>query len=225
MWLASRPTGCSAAESSRAFRRRPARASSSSVCRVTRTARTLRGPGAVSSLQRPACSDRASTRRSRHSSRKGSFRCSLQGAKAAGTRRSIWSDQTANYGLPSRPYLRRCYGSLRMPNTGHGYGLPSEPEVEISHVRGSSELQSRRVHPSRSGRLAGRCPSGEEAQSDLTSGARQQPAGADPAWPRLLRLMTSRWQDALSRQSADGTVEALEVAGTRREFSTRGRCS
>lgn len=71
---------------------------------------------------------------------------------------------------------------------------PTWPEGKETHVRRSSELQSSRTSSSSIGQLAARCPSGEEAQGEVTLGARQHASS---------RVCRCSWSYALPRALAD----------------------
>lgn len=76
------------------------------------------------------------------------------------------------------------------------------------------------------GRLAGRCPSGEEAQSENASGVGHRPeAVASYRVPfqrgRLGGLMMASGQDAHFRHPAGGRAHAREVAAYQRDHGTR----
>jgi hypothetical protein len=102
-------------------------------------------------------------------------------------------------------------------------GNPVTSKVVTTLDGRSSELQSRHRCIDTIGRLAARCPCGEQARGEVASGARQQiPAHLANQRGRVYcRLMMERWQDAHSRLPADGSLDGREVAGTQPDHKTR----
>lgn len=170
---------------------------------------TMPTPTASASLlrrrspMRPACSALRSGRPSPRSRRRGSSRCSTLAGR--GSRLDICCFSASRYGLLGSPYDAAAYGLPGMQYGQSAYGLPGSHEGRTTHVRRSaapwralpgatrslrslvcSRMDS--ITSSRIGRLAGRCPSGEEAQGELALGARQPRVGRLPAWSPLRRL-------------------------------------
>jgi len=211
MWRACQPTGCSEARCSRISPPHPGRVSYCCASAVTPTPQESPGRARTRSPQRRACSAPASARRSRRSSIRASSSSSLPAVKGAATRPDISSSLRASYGPLGSPYFGSSYGPLGMRFGGFGYGPLGSHEVDSSHREGSAELQGSQRCIAIIGQLAARCPSGEEAQGEVTSGVGHGLARSRSRW-----LVKVRWQDARSRRPACGSIDADDVAGTQR---------
>lgn len=225
MWRECQPTGCSGAVCSRTSPPHQDRVSSCCASGAMPTPRASAGRVRISSPRRPVCSALASARRSMRSWRRASSSNSRRAARAAGTRRTISSSSRASYGPLGSPYFWASYGPLGMQYVESGYGPLGGHEVNTSHGDESSELQSRRGCSSRIGPLAARWPSAEEAQGEVTSGARQgvQTAQPLPAWSRLLRAdegeVATGSRPSAGRRRTGGSLGAQRNSRTRVGFA------
>lgn len=172
---------------------------------VMRTLAALRGHVRSSSHVRRGCSDPGCAKRSPLSSIRASSSSSPRAVQGGATRRATWSSADRRYGPLGSPYRRSTYGPLGMPFAEMPYGPLGGQEVIHTHVRRSAvavralpgarrslrSLCAIRIISEASsviGRLAGRCPSGEEAQGDVALGARQPRTRCVPACSRSCRL-------------------------------------
>lgn len=164
------------------------------------TQRDSPSPGSRRSPKNRACSDRVSGRRSPHSSTVASSRSWTLAVRR--NQPGIGSRPRSAYGPLGSPYGGDGYGPLGMQYRPDRHGLPSGHEVRTTHVGRSaapwralpgatrslvcSRMDSRST--STIGRLAGRCPSGEEAQREVTLGTRQPHGRHVPACSRSCPL-------------------------------------
>lgn len=201
MWLAPQHGIFSAAGCSPISNSPRARAWCCSRSQTMRTRTGSRIHHRRRSHSKPGCSDLASGRRSRCFTTARSSRSSRR--VALGSQPDIGSRSTASYGLRGGLYLGVSYGLLGMQYRPDRYGPPRSHEVDISHVGCSSELQSSHTCITRSGQLAARCPSGEEAQGEVTSGVGHGLARSRSRW--LMRGESSGCaRDRAGRLSRDG---------------------
>lgn len=197
----------SAARCSATYPPRPGRAWSCCAYEATQTLRASAGQAKTRSRPRLVCSALASAKHSPRSWKWASFSSSHPEVRAAGIRRDIWSSFARTYWPLGSPYFRGGYGPLGMQYLSSGYGPLGGHEVITTHVPRSTGLSSldvvrpthrpTRPHPSlvakknlghAIGQLAARCPSGEEAQRDLTLRARKRATRHLPAWLRSCPL-------------------------------------
>lgn len=189
VWPARLSDRSSAAARSRSTTSRQGRASCCSRSRIAPTP-----PANRSLLKRPslwisACLDWAFGSRSRCSSRSDSSRSSSP--EARGDQPAIGSRFRRTYGQLCNPYLGRLTGNYRARNRRAATGNPVATKVVTAH--GPRSTASWRALPGATrslrslmcskgpssalidtiGRLAGRCPSGEEAQRDVGLEKRQ----------------------------------------------------
>lgn len=208
VWPAILQMQLSARSASRTWGSRLGRASCSCASGAMPMPVVSRGHARSSSLSRRGWSDPASAKRSQLSSRRVSSSSSAKAVRGAATRHDIWSLPSQAYGLLVSPYSGGAYGPLGMPFAYHRYGPLSGQEVRTTHVGGSTAAWRRLPAPTHSlrslacplnhlmreipviGRLAVRCPSGEEAQGALALGARKGVRAVHllPAWLRSCRL-------------------------------------
>lgn len=203
MWPARLSARSSAAERSRGTTSRQGRASCCSRSRIVPT--RLASRSRLRRLWRLilACLDSAFVSRSRCSSISDSSRSSS--LEVRGDRLDIGSRSRRTYGQLCNPYLGRLTGNYRACNRIAATGNPVATKVVTTHVlrsavavralpgarrslRSLCVIRMSSLTSSSIGRLAGRCPSGEEAQSDEALGARQRGTGRVPAWSLLRRL-------------------------------------
>lgn len=188
MWFVPQFGGCSVVAGSPASASRRASRSFSLSSSTTPMPRGSASPRNRRSQRSQGWNGLASAKPSPLSSTPASSRSSSPAGPAS--RPGIGSRRRSGYGPLGSPYGGRGYGPLGMPYRPNRYGPPSGHEVISTHVRGSAGLWRRLPAPTRSlrslvcsegpsmmlidtiGRLAGRCPSGEEAQPDVTLGAR-----------------------------------------------------
>ncbi len=165
--------------------------------------------------------------RSRVLSRSAQSSSTSRGARggrlATGSPTSLnWTDARASWRRSTSPIHGASWGSATSPTVGH--------EVRTSHVRRSAvamralpgarrSLRSLCVfteHPinrsSTIGRLAGRCPCGEQAQHAVTMGTRQRHGRHVPACSRSCRLPAALAGDD---EQERGWVSSLAVRGRR----------
>lgn len=203
MWLASQHDGSSAVASSNSDCPRT-KGSSSSRSSTEPTATASRGRHSFASRQTSASPDRRCRRRS------DGFSTS---ARSSSTNRAVRAGrlgiECARRVPRNLPDYRAGWWLSTCPTHGAGWWLvtcpPDGPEVIHTHVGRSAvavralpgarrSLRSlcaiRIIHaaPSRIGRLAGRCPSGEEAQGDVALGDRQTRSSRVSEWSRSCRL-------------------------------------
>lgn len=107
-------------------------------------------------------------------------------------------------------------GNYPARNSMFAMGNSVATKVEATHGDCSAELQSSRSCIAIIGQLAARCPSGEEAQGEVTSGVGHGLARSRSRW-----LVRARWQDAQSRRPAYGRLDADNVAATQPNRKTR----
>lgn len=212
MWSVPQYGGCSAAAGSPDSGSRPASRSFSSYSSTTPTQRASASPRNRRSQKNQAWNGQAFAKPSPLSSTAASSRSSSQVDLAS--RPGIGSRQRSGYGPLGSPYGGRGYGPLGMPYRPNRYGPPSGHEVISTHVRGSAGQWRRLPAPTRSlrslvcskgpsmmlivaiGRLAGRCPSGEEAQPDVTLEARRgRMSNASVSRRSLLRRLPATLAD------------------------------
>lgn len=238
MWRASRHAGCSAKASERTTSPRRKR-SSCSLCSTTSARTGSRGARNGTWRGISASPASGSGKRNFVSWHAG---CSSSTKRVGlGARRGSGSGTFERWNLSSHltGWSRRtCQVSpaSRMLSTCR----PTWPEGKDTYVGRSAHVHRFRlarpahrperafpssrsiiVPSSRIGPLAARCPCGEQAQGDLTLGARQQiPAHLTTQRGRVYyRLMTTSWQDARPRLLAIRPRDGW--AGYQREFSTR----
>lgn len=222
MWHESQPAGCCAAASVSSTSRRWKR-SCSSRSSITSTRAGSRGAHRPTS---PATSGSRVRRSSRHRLASAisvfSSRTNLAGR---GARLGIGSVTHEHSHMSAQATCRRgrtcrITGTTSRWSTCRTIGLEGKdmcggrsagdrsrrlasscaPDRHRSGIRESSSLISR------IGQLAARCPSGEEAQRDLASGARQQLDRLDTACSRSCRLPAALADDV---QRVDGRVSSL----------------
>lgn len=188
MWPESRSVGFCVAGGSPLSDSRPARPSSSSSSSTMPTQRVSPSQRSRRSPKSRACSDRVSGRRSPHSSTVASSRLWTRAVQRS--QPGIGSRPRSVYGPLGSPYDGDRYGPLGMQYRPDRHGLPSGHEVRTTHVDRSavpwralpgatrslrslvcSRMDSRIT--STIGRLAGRCPCGEQAQREVTLAARK----------------------------------------------------
>lgn len=157
-------------------------------------------------------------------------------------RLDIGSPCRRTYGQLCNPYLASVMGNYRARNGVIATGNCVATKVVTTLVGRSAGLGVRALarpgsagseRSSRSsslmkiiimwiGRLAGRCPSGEEAQGDVTLGTRQSSCklrsrrGRGLAASRRRWLGMTRWEHGWVRHPAGRSWDAFEVAGTQR---------
>lgn len=228
MWHESQPVGSCEAALVTLGSPRPKR-SFCSRCSTTSTATGLRGGPKPSSRK---TSESLGSRSTKHSRGCAIVGCSLSMSRVdRGERHAIGSETLAHCNLSHNPT-----GSMAQTCRVSGASCHRATcrltwlEVITTHVRRSAGLSSldvlrpthrpTRPHPSSVakknlihtiGQLAARCPSGEEAQRDLTLRARKRATRHLPAWLRSCPLPGAPADD----REAGGSGLYLLAVGTR----------
>lgn len=219
MWPVHQSGRSSAVGRSLASSSRQGRASCFSLSLTARTPQANVGRRRNGSPMTSECLDSGCARRSECSSRRAQSRSSRRVVLAS--RPAIGSLCRPTYGQLCNPYLGSVMGNNHARNRSSATGNSVATKVEATHVGGSSELQSSHTCIAIIGQLADRCPCGEQAQGDLTSGARQHmPAHLTNQRGRVYyRLMTVEMagcpRSPAGRRRRGGWADARGESSTR----------
>lgn len=210
MWLDSR-SGRSSGVVSQHPASGPTTRSCCSRSSTAQTDRASRGPhksgSALSSAWRVPRSRRVSLGSSRRDSSWSMNRAVRGGRRGTGSARNL-PDSRSGWCRETCPINGAGWERATCPTGGH--------EVTTRFVRCSRVSSMGESCIDTIGQLAARCPSGEEAQGEVTLGVGHGLARSRSRW-----LMMTRWQDARSRHPGGGSVDADNVAASQPEHKTR----